>query len=302
MKSDTEQKAFAARRKLAPTQAPRRDRIERAHLKDPGDSSHVMYRYGTAAEFDGFQQRFWIPVWKVPAGQEAPQRVLQYPVCLLVITDEYARFYGVVSGLSTTRLSGNGWAVGLMLAPAAGSLLVRGSVAAYTDRYVDLSDVLKQDGARLVDRVRDVMAPDPHSNDAHCAAMSAYANALRPFLPVDREGELVNQLVTYVEENSDVLRVSQLCDEFELTERTLQRLVHRRLGLTPKWLIQRRRLQDAVERLRHPPTSSTSDQSTSAVAALLGYADQAHFIRDFSRVTSTTPGRFRQGHRSATPT
>lgn len=268
----------------------RLDLIERAHLKDACDSSHVMYRYETDAEFDGFLQRFWIPVWALPPGEEAPQRVLQYPVCLLVITGEYARFYGVVSGLSTTRLTGNGWAAGLMLAPAAGFLLARESVTAYTDRFVDVTEVLGRDGVSLVERVRGAMAPDPHSTDGHHRAMAAYADALRPLLPVDREGELVNRLVAYVEENSEVLRVAQLCDAFDLTERSLQRLVHRRLGLTPKWLIQRRRLQEAAERLRdHPAT-------TGAVAALLGYADQAHFIRDFSRVTSMTPGQFAARH------
>ena len=46
-------------------------------------------------------QRFWIPVWSVRPGEEAEQRVLQYPVCLIVVTAEYARFYGVVPGLST---------------------------------------------------------------------------------------------------------------------------------------------------------------------------------------------------------
>lgn len=281
MKPDTEQAPSAA-----PSQGARLNLIERAHLKEPGDSSHAMYRYEPNAEFDGFLQRFWIPVWSVPPGEEAPQRVLQYPVCLLVITGEYARFYGVVSGLSTTRLTGNGWAVGLMLAPAAGFLLARGSVAAYTDRYVDVTKILGRDGARLVERVRGAMAPDPHSTDGHHSAMAACAAALRPLTPVDREGELVNRLVAYVDENNEVLRVAQLRDAFDLTERTLQRLVRRRLGLTPKWLIQRRRLQEAVERLRHQPTT------TGTVAALLGYADQAHFIRDFSRIMSTTPGEF----------
>ena len=33
---------------------------------------------------------------------------------LLVVTPDYARFYGVVSGLSTTTLVGEGWAVGVM--------------------------------------------------------------------------------------------------------------------------------------------------------------------------------------------
>jgi AraC-like DNA-binding protein len=80
--------------------------------------------------------------------------------------------------------------------------------------------------------------------------------------------------------------VAQLCDAFDLSERALQRLVRRRLGLTPKWLIQRRRLHEAAEHLRHQSTT------LSEVAAMLGYADQPHFIRDFARVTGMTPGQF----------
>src|ERR687893_360401 len=182
---------------MEPDTAPRPlDHVERAHLRSPGDASHVMYRYDAAPEFAGLLERFWIPVWSVPPGREAPQQVLQYPVTLLVVSGDYARFYGVVSGLSTTTLTGDGWAVGVMCAPAAGALVARGSVAPYTDRHVPLAEVLGEEG--------------------------------------DRE----------------VTRVAQVCDAFGLSERALQRLVQRRLGLTPKWLIQRRRLQEAAERLR----------------------------------------------------
>ncbi len=184
------------------------DPIERAHLREPGDASHVMYRYPADSEFDGLLQRFWIPVWSVAPGQEVPQRVLQDPVALVVVSADYARFYGVVSDLSVTTLTGSGWAVGVMCAPAAGTLLTGGSMSRYTDRYVDVADVL-----------------------------------------VGAAG-----------------------------------------GLTPKWLIQPRRLQEAVERLRGTP------DSLGDVAALLGYADQAHFTRDFARVTAMTPGQFAARH------
>src|SRR3712207_1909236 len=111
-----------------------RDRIDRAHLKDPDDRSHTMHRYRPAPDLRDLVQRYWVPVWSVPPGRQAPQRVLQYPVCLLVVSNDYARFYGVVSGTSTTVLTGDGWAVGVMLQPAAGFLVARRSVADFTDR------------------------------------------------------------------------------------------------------------------------------------------------------------------------
>ncbi|WP_249522852.1 helix-turn-helix domain-containing protein [Modestobacter marinus] len=263
-----------------------RDPVERAHLKDPGDASHVIHRYPADPAFDGLLQRFWIPVWSVPPGQEAPQRVLQYPVSLVVVSADYARFYGVVSVLSTTTLTGTGWAVGVMCAPAAGFLVAGGPMSDHTDRHVDVAEVLGPAGETLTARVRAAMAPDPHAPAAHAAAMDAFGDALRPLLPVDADGELVNRVVAYVEGDREVLRVAQVCERFGLSERALQRLVHRRLGLTPKWLIQRRRLQEAAERLREGPAG------LAGVAASLGYADQAHLTRDFARVTGVPPGQF----------
>ncbi len=106
-------------------------------------------------------------------------------------------------------------------------------------------------------------------------------------LPVDDEGLLVNAVVEYVEGDPDVHRVGQVCDKFAMTERTLQRLTARRIGLSPKWLIQRRRLHEAAERL-----ADKDRPDLARVAAELGYADQAHFARDCRSVTGLTPGAF----------
>lgn len=259
---------------------------EPAHLRDPDDTSNSVFRYPPAPDLDPLVRRFWLPVWSVAPGREAPQKVLQYPVCLLVITPGYARFYGVTSGLSVTTLTGDGWAAGVMFTPAAGGLLTHRPVAEFTDRYVDLPDVLGDTAAPLTATVRDAMHGAPRDPARHRVAIDAIESVLRPFLPLDAEGRLINRIVDFVEDNPDVLRVEQIRRHFDLSERTLQRIVHRRIGLTPKWLIQRRRLQEAAGRLRDR-TSSLAD-----TAALLGYADQPHFVRDFTRVVGMTPGAF----------
>ena len=263
----------------------RRDPLELARLTTPREVHHRMYRHTPSADLTSLLRRFWIPVWSVPPGEEAPQKVLQDPVCQVVIGGDYARFYGVAPELSTTTLTGDGWAVGLTLAPATGYLMA-GPAGALNDRYVDLEDVLGDDGRVLTDRVREVMAPDPHDPAAHRASMNACEDALRRFLPVDAAGELTNTLVAAVEEEPEILQVAQICERFDLSERALQRLLRRRLGLTPKCLIQRRRLQEAAERLREETTTHAD------LAAAVGYADQSHMIRDFIHVTGMTPGQF----------
>jgi AraC-like DNA-binding protein len=261
----------------------KRDRFERtvgsAHLRAPGDTSHVMHRFAPSPDLTDLVRGFWVPVWSVPAGSEAPQRVLRLPVALLVVANDYARFYGVGSGVSTTTLRGDGWAAGVLCAPATGHLLTGRSMADVVDRFVELDTVVPG----LTGRVRSAYLREP------AAVVDVYEETLRTLLPVSEEGLLVNRVVDLVETSPDLLRVSDLCERVGIADRSLQRLTRRWLGLSPKWLVQRRRLGEAADRLRAGGTTAAQ------IAADLEYADQAHFTRDFARVTGMTPGQFAAG-------
>jgi AraC-like DNA-binding protein len=185
-------------------------------------------------------------------------------------------------------LADTGWAVGTMLTPAGGGALLDGPVTQVTDRHVDLDEVPGLEAPRLVRHVREAMADDPTDPEAHAAAIAEVERQLTALLPVDEQGLLVNDLVAWLRDHAEVDRVADLADAFGLGERTLQRLVLQRVGMTPKWLIQRRRLHDAVERLKAGTTSLAE------IAADLGYTDQAHFTQDFRTVTGMTPGRYLQ--------
>lgn len=266
------------------------DPRERAHLRDDAGFSPEIFRYLPAPDLAGLVRRHWIPVWSLFDGVSSVQRVLQYPVCLVVVAggvQEYAALVGPTTGLGRQELSGSGWAFGAMLQPAAGQPLLGRPVAELTDSRVRLADVPGLDGRALAGAVRDAIAPDPTSERGHRRAIEALEAALRGLLPIDAEGALANRIVEHIEEDSSVLRVGQICAEFGLSERALQRLTARRLGLSPKWLVQRRRLHEAAERLR-----AGDRPDLAGVAAELGYADQAHFTRDFRTVTGLTPGAF----------
>lgn len=264
------------------------DPDEPAHLRDSAGAAPPIHRYLPDADLADLVRRHWIPVWSLPEGASTVQRVLQYPVCLLVIEAETAMLVGPTSGLGTRELSGAGWAFGTLLQPAAGALLLGGAVGDLVDSAVPLERLATIDAAALATQVRALMNPDPNDESAHRAAAGLVEAQLRRLLPVDADGLLVNRIVEYTEGSSQVRRVAQVCAEFAIAERTLQRLCARRIGLGPKWLIQRRRLQEAAAMLRNRATGF----DLAAVAADLGYADQAHFIRDFQAVTGLTPGRF----------
>jgi AraC-like DNA-binding protein len=254
---------------------------ERAHLLDSSGFTPPIHRFVPDPAVADLVRRYWMPVWSLPDGVVSTQRVLQYPVCQLVIADDCAELVGPQSGLSTQEIAGAGWVLGAMLQPAAGAALGGGPVTELTDRVVPFAD------DDLVRRVVEIVGDDPADADRRLAAVAAVEEWLAALLPVDDEGLMVNAIVEYVEGDSTVQRVGQVCDKFAITERTLQRLTSRRIGLSPKWLIQRRRLHEAAERL-------TGDErpDLARVAADLGYSDQAHFGRDFRAVTGVTPGEF----------
>ncbi|MDT9595208.1 AraC family transcriptional regulator [Nocardioides zeae] len=258
--------------------------IDRAHLTGRTRPSPPIHRYTPSPDLADLVDRYWIPVWSL--AEPTTQSTLQHPVCLVVVSDTYARFYGVTRGLSTVTLSGDGYAAGVMLRPAAGRLLLGRPVGGLTDGHCDLGELEGLDGAALTAEVRALMDPAPGDPVAHRAVIEAYERRLRRFLPVDEQGMLINTVVDWLREHPEVTRVAEVAAALDLGERALHRLVEQRVGLSPKWLLQRRRLHDAVVALK------AGETSLAAIAADLGYSDQAHFTHDFRTVTGMTPGSY----------
>ena len=66
--------------------------------------------------------------------------------------------------------------------------------------------------------------------------------------------------------------------------RRLQRLFAEHVGVGPKWVIRRYRLHEVTERM-----SAGAPIDWAALAADLGYADQAHLTRDFTDLFGEPP-------------
>lgn len=184
------------------------DPVDRAHLTGVSRPSPPIRRYAPSARLADLVDRYWIPVWSL--SEPSTQSTLQHPVCLVVVSNTYARFYGVARGRSSVTLEGDGSAVGTMLTPAAGRLVLVRWVAEVTDRSIELGDVLPPEHAGLVEDVRAAMAAGPHDPGSHLAAIAATEARLGSYLPVDDQGLLVNRLVAWLRENPDVVRVGEM--------------------------------------------------------------------------------------------
>ena len=96
-------------------------------------------------------------------------------------------------------------------------------------------------------------------------------------------------LVGRITEDQALRRVAQLAEVSGLSERKLQRLFSDYVGVSPKWVMRRARLHEAALRIEADGAGSVD---WAALAADLGYADQAHLTRDFSATLGVPPSRY----------
>lgn len=81
--------------------------------------------------------------------------------------------------------------------------------------------------------------------------------------------------------------IKQVADKVFLSERQLQRLFKKEVGLSPKKYASIIRLHQARTALKQAGTATLAE-----VAYLAGYYDQAHFNREFKKCIGITPGAY----------
>ncbi len=83
------------------------------------------------------------------------------------------------------------------------------------------------------------------------------------------------------------MRATDLADRLGLTARTLQRFFAAYVGVSPGWVIRRRRLQEVALR-----ATAGGHVDWVRLAADLGYYGQAHLVRDFTSAIGVPPARY----------
>lgn len=253
----------------------------KGHL-NPGESAPIS-RYPVEPDLASYVRHFWIPEWELPEGASVTARVLGYPTLNLVVDPTGVLVTGPTRRESQRVLSGRGWAVGVLLQPAATPALGYDA-----EQLVDSGRPL--DEPELQGSVVAAMDRPGEREGRHAAAVAVMTAWLRDRLgPVTDQGLLANRAVELVEGDPTLTRVSELTERLHVSGRTLQRAVRRSTGFTPAEVVRRRRLQEAADRLRR---GEADDLST--VAQEVGYADHAHMTRDFRTALEEPPSQFRR--------
>lgn len=234
-----------------------------------------------AADVAAFVEHFWLVRWDRRGQPPQAVETLPHPSVHLVIErGQPGRLGGVSSGRFTRLLEGQGRVFGIKFRPGGFRPFWTEPMRSLTDRTLPLADAFGTDGAAFEAAI---VALD--DDDARLLVAETF---LRARLPApDPNVALIDGLVARIIADRTLVRVEQLADLAGLGTRALQRLFNDYVGITPKWMIQRYRLHEALARL-------TDGGATDwvAFALALGYFDQAHFIRDFKTMVGVTPTQY----------
>ncbi|GAA2395691.1 helix-turn-helix domain-containing protein [Dactylosporangium salmoneum] len=228
-------------------------------------------RHGFAPPGPGAAQvvaRYWWARWDLRGQPDYVQLIVPYPSVQLTFGEGAPMVRGVARGRVRRTLSGLGSVFGVTFRPGIFRRFLGAPVDSVTDRAVPAAAVF---------------------GDALPAVQLSTVAAFEDFLqacpaPPDPDGDEVASWMADIAASPGLLRVEHLTRRYGVPTRRLQRLFADHVGVGPKWVLRRYRLHEVTQRM-----AARAPIDWAGLAADLGYADQAHLVRDFTRMYGESP-------------
>lgn len=241
-------------------------------------------RYHPSPELERYVEHYWVVEWDLRGAAPERAETLPHPsVHMIFERHGRSRIRGAARKKFSRLLKDKGGVFAVKFTPGGFYPFVGIPVSRFSDKIVTLRDVFGRPGDELA---RAVLAEDSDLSRINLVESFLLAH-LRDVAEVDENVLKVTEMVYEVAKDHGLLKVQDLVDRYGLNKRMLQRLFARYVGVSPKWVIQRYRLNEAAAEL------ATADSiSQSELAHNLGYCDQAHFIRDFKSIVGVSPAAY----------
>ena len=260
----------------------------------------------------------WISHFRVIGG---PARSSASPIALRLLTDGCTGvvldcgqstpssppvFVGVMQAATVVTFAEGRELIGVRFKPGGALPFIASSLHEFTGRRVPLPLLWGGVAQRMAEAVRSATFSErvPALESCLRARMRQQPSAVRGRRATTaREVALVSQAVGHLGADARV-RVSEVAAALGVGERRLERMFNRVVGVPPKVFHRMRRCCEAARLIRHArvehstttPERNVSPRSWPAIASDAGYADQAHFIREFQALTGVTPGAYATEH------
>jgi len=230
-------------------------------------------RYWPSPDLEPFVEDYWVVRWdRLETAETVPQ-----PCMHLVLHVGASEVVGVARSRFTRVLTGRGRMLGAKFRPGAFRAFLDVPAWHFAGKALPVADVFGPQASTL--EARALAREDDRES---LALVEEFLRDRRP--STDESIVLAGRIVARIASDHGITRVDQLTQEFGIGSRSLQRLFREYVGASPKWVVQSLRLLDATDRVTRGEVTDWAD-----LALELGYADQAHFIRDFKRLVGRSP-------------
>ena len=250
-----------------------------------------LERFDCAVELSRWVENYWLLRWDLPEGTSFVSSTLPHPACTLSVEHGHRRSGVedpvVVTGVVTRRFDvtarDRAWVLGVKFRPGGFASLTGSNARELRDTTTPARTLLP---ATTTDALADL---GPHL-DRHAAGRAV--DRLLAELPrsPDPDYDTVLEVVSAMLEDRGLVRVGQVEERCAIGTRRLQRLFERYVGVSPKWVLARYRIHDAVTELDQGYDGSLAD-----LAARYGWFDQAHFTREFTDLVGVPPRTYQNG-------
>lgn len=251
-----------------------------------GQDKFTLSRFEPDPQLKPFVEHYWAIHYALPIETPYSQTVLSFPnIHLAFEQDEGERsvlLYGIPTKPFVRELKGEGRVLGVKFLAGGFYPYWRQDVSLLTGTTIAASELFGHDIDTYADTVLD-------AKDGAAMAKQAELFLLKKLPESDEQAVLATTIIQEIINDRDITKVEQISDKNELSIRQLQRLFRKYVGVSPKWVIKRFRLQEAAERLEQDETVQWAE-----LAVQLGYFDQAHFIKDFKAVIGQSPTAYKK--------
>jgi AraC-like DNA-binding protein len=202
-----------------------------------------------------------------------------------VVVTAHSFVVGMFDRPARTAVDGPAWGIQVDLHAAAAYALTGGDVMDLTNRVTPVDEVIALDVDRLLERI--ASAPSTRAAlarfDAELAPVVSGGPALTP--QVQAAWDLIC--------GGAGTSIGAVAERVGWSRSHLVKRFHREIGLPPKSVARLSRFRYALGLLE-------TSRPLAVVAAVAGYADQAHMTREFRGFTGSTPGQVRASGGEAT--
>lgn len=240
-----------------------------------------LTRFEPSEDLAEWIEHHWMVLYDLGGRPPYTQRNLSHPNQHVVVDSRgETGIFGAATGVFETTLDGSGRVFATKFWPGAFRPLFGRAVSALADTYVPVETVFGRTSAELEAEFEGLNDP--------VGMAERMEEMFRAKLPEpDEKAKLARRIVRFAEANLELVSAGELAQAFGLGLRALQRLFDEYVGVSPKWVIDRYRMLEAVETL-----NAGAPDSLTELAHRLGYFDQAAFNHAFEKLTGAAPGAF----------